>query len=1032
MKLPKNILSDTYRKPNVYLCQTNKDKIGQLDVSNLNGTFKWKGYSEISFDINRESTNIVTGETIVNPYYDWADGLRLVYLEGFGYFQLQNPSVNSDGINETKSFDAYSAEYDLSNRYLEEFAINMGTTGSIDGVQLYDKDDQEHSLLHLILKEKAPDWKIGYVDVNLATERRFFEIDRMSVYDFLMNDMSDTFKCIVIFNTLDNTVNVYDEEEAGSETDAMITFENLADNMKVDYSTDDIKTVLTVTGADDLNIREVNYGLPNITDLSFYHTVQWMGQSLYDEYSNYLKKLEEYTKRYEDDLNAIKGYNASIATLTNKHGENLTETKIEQFLDFLRDYYSPKQIEGSLEYEYGENAARVNQELLSKLLIEFAFLDEPDKNVTTTFKIKMTSADSTYSSRETAILEFLDKVWEEYGKSTLDTYKNTYRGVQVTQTESGWSNESNKDYYMYHSNYMMLYSVTEKLKNVNEAIATAKNGLESVKKDIQEIANLISIKNNLSEENLIRLAPFLREDEYNDDCFVVTETDTEEDIMETKQALLEAGRKELLKLSQPQLSFTADIANIFALDEFQPIINQFALGNMIKIALRKDYIKKARLLETTINFENFSDFSVKFGDLLSIRDQADIHADLLSQAINAGKSVSKNSSHWQKGSNTATRIEDKIKQGLLDAATAIKATSGNQDVEIGNYGIRLRTKDANGDYRPEQVWLVNNQIVFTNDNFKTTKAVIGEFEYDSNNDGEKETQFGVIADALVGGYIEGSRIFGGSINIGDGIFVVDENGNVNVNQWGGSIADNIDNGLNKIEGIETDIVDLTEYNNILKTYFNFQYDGLVIGRAVEGSDFYTKITPYDFGFYQGVNKVAYVGNNKMYNKELEVQNNIQVVNHKTIHSDSVVKPSLSIGNYRFVIEENESLSIVRSLIPAPKPSIINCVYIPNSKIQITFSPCSALYANPSKYGYFTSVVSDYASRSYLQTVDEKDIACQAMFLDGVLTLTPETFVDQYILNIPYGTVINTGDGDKYEDISVGNDTIKLMISKSSN
>lgn len=1026
MKLPKNILSDTFRKPNVYLCQTNKEKIGQLNVNNLNGTFKWKGYSEISFDINREYNDIVTGETLVNPYYDWADGLRLVYLEGFGYFQLQNPSINSDGINETKTFDAYSAEYDLSNRYLEEFSINMGTTESIDKVQLYDNMDQDHSLLHLVLKEKAPDWKIGYVDVNLATERRFFEIDRESVYDFLMNDVCDTFKCIVIFNTLDNTVNVYDEEEAGDETDVMITFENLANNMKVDYSTDDIKTVLTVTGSDDLNIREINYGLPNITDLSFYHTVQWMGQSLYDEYSNYLAKLQEYTNRYEDDLNAIKGYNASIATMTNKHGENLTSTKIEQFLDFIRDYYGPKPIEeGSLEYEYN----KVDTELLSKLLIEFAFLGE---DVTTEFKIKMTNINSTHSDKENAILEFLNKMWNEYGTSTLNIYENTYRGVQVTQTESGWSNEDNKDYYMYHANYMMLYSVTEKLKEVNEAIATAKNGLESVKKDIQEIANLISIKNNLSKENLIRLAPFLREDEYNDDCFVVTETDTEEDIMETKQALLEAGKKELLKLSQPQLSFTADIANIFALDEFQPIINQFALGNMIKIALRKDYIKKARLLEATINFEDFSDFSVKFGDLLSIKDQADIHADLLSQAINAGKSVSKNSSNWQKGSNTATRIEEKIKQGLLDAATAIKATSGNQDVEIGKYGIRLRTKDENGNYRPEQVWLVNNQIVFTNDNFKTTKAVIGEFEYDSNNDGEKETQFGVIADALVGGYIEGSRIFGGSINIGNGIFVVDENGNVNVNQWGGSIANNIDNGLNKIESIETEIVDISEYNNILKTYFNFQQDGLVIGRAIEGSDFYTKITPYDFGFYQGVNKVAYVSNNKMYNKELEVQNNIQIVNHKTIHSDSDVKPSLSIGNYRFVIEENESMSIVRSLIPAPKPSIINCVYIPNSKIQITFSPCSALYANPSKYGYFTSVASDYASRSYLQTIDEKNIVCQARFLDGVLTLTPETFVDQYILNIPYGTVINTGDGDKYEDISVGNDAIKLMISKNSN
>lgn len=1023
MKLPKDILSDTFRKPNIYLCQTNKDKIGQLDVNNLNGTFKWKGYSEISFDINRESTNIVTGETIVNPYYDWADGLRFVYLEGFGYFQLQNPSINSDGINETKSFDAYSSEYDLSNRYLEEFYINMGTDGSIDGVQLYNNIDQEHSLLHLVLREKAPDWKIGYVDADLATERRFFEIDRTSVYDFLMNDMSDTFKCVVIFNTLDNTVNVYKEDTAGSDTDVSITFENLANNMKVNYSTDDIKTVLTVTGADDLNIREVNYGLPHITDLTFYNSVKWMGQSLYDEYNEYITKLKEYTKRYEDDLNAIKGYNASITIMTSKHGENLTEAKIEQFLDFLRDYYGPKPTEeGSLEYTYN----KVDEKLLSELMVEFSFLGD---EVTSSFQDAMKKPDS---NKDQAILVFLDKMWDEYGVSTLNIYENMYRGVQLSQIDSEWSNEKNKDYYMYYANYMMLSSVTKKLEIVNNNIAIAKEGLASTRKDIEEIANLISIKNNISPENLIRLAPFLREDEYNDDCFVVTEKDTDEDIMETKLALLEAGKKELSKLSQPQLSFETSISNIFALDEFQPIINQFNLGNMIRIVLREDYIKKARLLEVDINFEDFSDFSVKFGDLLSIRDQADIHADLLSQAINAGKSVAKNSSHWQKGSNTATKIEDKIKQGLLDAATSIRAIEGNQDIEVGKYGIRLRTKDENGEYKPEQVWLVNNQIVFTNDNFKTTKAVLGKFKYDINNDGEKEEQYGVIADALVGGYIEGSRISGGSINIGNGIFVVDENGNVNVNQWGGSIANSIDDGLNKIESIETEVIDISEYNDILKTYFNFQHDGLVIGRAIEGSDFYTKITPYDLGFYQGVNKIAYVSNNKMYSKELEVQNNIQVVNHKTINSENIAKPSFSIGNYRFVIEENDSMSIVRSLIQAPKPSIINYTYIPNSKIQVTFSPCSYLSSNPSTYGYVTSLISNYASQSYLQTIDEKDIVCKVTFIDGVLTLTPETFANQYILNIPANTIINTGDGDNYEDISVGNDAIKLIISKSSN
>ena len=53
-------------------------------------------------------------------------------------------------------------------------------------------------------------------------------------------------------------------------------------------------------------------------------------------------------------------------------------------------------------------------------------------------------------------------------------------------------------------------------------------------------------------------------------------------------------------------------------------------------------------------------------------------------------------------------------------------------------------------------------------------------------------------------------------------------------------------------------------------------------------------------------------------------------------------------------------------------------------------------------------------------------------VDGILSLVPETFADQYILNIPAGTIINTGDGDKYEDISIGNDAIKIIISTNNN
>ena len=44
----KDLLSETYQVPDVILCQTNKDKICKLNVNNLEGTFKFNSYSEIS------------------------------------------------------------------------------------------------------------------------------------------------------------------------------------------------------------------------------------------------------------------------------------------------------------------------------------------------------------------------------------------------------------------------------------------------------------------------------------------------------------------------------------------------------------------------------------------------------------------------------------------------------------------------------------------------------------------------------------------------------------------------------------------------------------------------------------------------------------------------------------------------------------------------------------------------------------------------------------------------------------------------
>ena len=63
MILPKDILSKTYTRPKVFLCETDKTVICELNVFELNGHFKFNSYSDISFYIPRELTNNIDGES---------------------------------------------------------------------------------------------------------------------------------------------------------------------------------------------------------------------------------------------------------------------------------------------------------------------------------------------------------------------------------------------------------------------------------------------------------------------------------------------------------------------------------------------------------------------------------------------------------------------------------------------------------------------------------------------------------------------------------------------------------------------------------------------------------------------------------------------------------------------------------------------------------------------------------------------------------------------------------------------------------
>ena len=859
MRLPKNLLSPgIYEKPKFYLCQTDKEKICQLDTADTKASFKFNSISELNFEVGRTYNNLLTGEVIPNPCYDLIEAPRLIFVENFGYFEIQSVELISDGIKEAKNINANSLEYTLSTKYLDNFYVNTGEVDSIEvinandenhivPVTLYNPSNKKLSLLHLILEKDYGNWQIGHVDDSLQTLSRQFEADRESIYDFIMSEICEKFNCYVVFDTINNTINLYAESltskfigdgvtkvftisppfakvgtvsidgykttrweynsttgaltledipESGShieivdgaltewETDVFVTFDNLSQEVNISYSVDDIKTCLTVTYGEDGNIREANLGLPYITDLSYYYTVDWMGQDLYDAYTAYLQKTNRYQSEYTNnsqEMLDIAGYidfeesrlslgysivqsvNAdTVGTYYVRGGSapnyyytevslpseynvnttyyridtaNLNETKVSNLFTALKKYFND-------ETDW--------QDELNTLSSDFQFMETYTLDYLSTELAKITSNRTNSAEAETAINNFLSEMWNEIGRTPLKyLYYEPYKKVQITNMEAGWSQKDNENYGYYYPVVLLLNSIESAISERDKVIADYQEEYNFIQQENVNISNELLMSNNFTEGQLIRLSAFLREDELQLDDIIETDQDSIADSFKIKQDAMESGRIELNKLCQPQLQFSMSMANIYALPELEPIIDQFQLGKVIKVGLRPDYIKQSRLLQVDINFDDFSDFEVNFGELTSLRTQSDIHADLLKKAVQAGKTVANQSGIWNSGADRATATDLKIKQGLLDATTQIKSIDGTQSILIDKYGIRLQKQNLNtGEIDPHQTWLVNNMLLMTDDNWRTSRAGLGQFVVDN-------TEFyGACCEEITSGFIE--------------------------------------------------------------------------------------------------------------------------------------------------------------------------------------------------------------------------------------------------------------------------------------
>lgn len=279
---------------------------------------------------------------------------------------------------------------------------------------------------------------------------------------------------------------------------------------------------------------------------------------------------------------------------------------------------------------------------------------------------------------------------------------------------------------------------------------------------------------------------YIREDTYNNANYISTDLSNDK-LFENAGLFLEAAKEELHKSAHYQHSISTNINNLMAIKEFKPLLKNFELGNWIRVQ-EDETIYRLRLISYTIDYDDIAQLNTEFSDVTVTADGLSDVKSILGQASTMASSYG----YVQKQASTGADvmynyIDDWVTNGLNSALIRINSNT-DETVTIDNAGITARTyDDITDDYGPEQLRITHNILAFTDDNWETVKTALGKFTMSHhiinsigvNKDLEptSDPEYGLVADAVLAGWIVGSYMESGTIiashiqNVGNGNYM---------------------------------------------------------------------------------------------------------------------------------------------------------------------------------------------------------------------------------------------------------------------
>lgn len=810
----REILTQTKGRPNIALLNPDETVVSSVGhYFDFNGKFKYNELSEISFVI----PEYANGNKV--PYYDQVVGGMLVKIDGAGIFILNNPSQEDTGKQKLKTCSAYSREFELSRKRV---VFGAGT------YQFWNPVTRTNTFLGMCF-ENIRGWSIGSVDASLYNKYRTFQDYSGDLLSLCLNTAQKSFGCVFEFDTENRIVNVRDANSSAYIAPIYLSFQNLLESNSINEIDDNLRTNISVYGAEGVDIRNVNpTGSNTIVNLGYALSQNQIPQDIANKYLSWKNEIianqQSYTGLVALRNAASARYTVESAKLTDLKGEltsldNLRDVNIQG--KAMAQKEGPETEEGTVAYfearlkeiarQYRDKEAEIQQqeELLDSIKVEYdgyvsdiqdinnrlkmsayfspseldvleAFMIDGDFTDSTfaTFDVDISSSDDSYKNIASLKLNFT-------GSSVVDVNDNGgHRILMVSGGSvsidggdlSGSSNISNsiievrEDGSILCSSYLGSGAIGEKEHPSGNMTVS---GLSSV--NIQDL--LLSLEKHI--ESTVDKETGVSHDTvwYTGDFslsiteagFYFTRNVTEFQRYDVEQSLFDYANECIEEIAYPVFEFSIKSGNLLSDAAFQKFGDTLELGSSLYLQLSDTIRLTPVLLEVHVNFEDPSDFSLVFSNQFQTKrpDSVNSLKELLENSKNTSYTLDINKFEYSADrlSGATEAFDNFMKNGLNSAYQQVTAGSG-QEVVIDGSGIKVKSNES------QEFFTINNQMIaLVDQKNETARMALGHFysqEYETD-------YFGIVADVIFGTLLAGNGLSIACQDINDGSMLFEAN-----------------------------------------------------------------------------------------------------------------------------------------------------------------------------------------------------------------------------------------------------------------